>query len=381
MRSWIDPGKQYLSMNAAELTKHRNIAVAWLRENFPDKSHGMTHRDLNVMMHNLCTYVPAFQRRPFKIHNLTLGDFRREGISLHFEDRPCLLLNQPAYYNTMNLLPEYFMDLERMRVRRQDARLSPLDDYRTNTARFVDLCLRKHLRLDVHSLRETIYESLYEATEFKPSVLAALLHRFGLDCHANVLDFCAGRGSRLVACMARGVGYVGVDPDVALHPIYTQMIRALAKDPSRYEMLCAKAQDLDLEKLSKSCPKQFDMVMTSPPYGILEHYSDEASQSDVEFPTQDRWLAGFLIPSIARAARYLRVGGHMIININDPGRSVEGRWEYTLSMLVTIRDSRDPELHSLRYLGMIGYAEPGKPAQPMWVWVKEGKAPEPISKP
>ncbi len=370
MRPCRNTDQQYLYLMPADFTKHRDAAVTWLRENFPVKKLSICPKTLPKMMENIRNYVPIFQSNFFKIPNLNFGAFKREGISMdYFGDekagRPCLLLNERKYYESMNLLPEYFMDLERMRVRRQDARLSPLDDYRTNTAQLADSCMQKYGHLDAFTLRETVYENTREATEFKPSVLAALLFKFGLNEKSRVLDFCAGRGSRLAACISKGVGYVGVDPDKSLHPVYKEMIDTLAKEPKKYQMVCAKAQELTLE-----AGEEFDMVMTSPPYGTLEHYSDDSSQSDVEFPTRDSWLNGFLIPSIARATQYLRSGGHVIININDPGRSVQGRWEYVLLMLVKIRDSKDPELRKLKYLGMIGYAEPGKPAQPMWVWTK-----------
>lgn len=363
MKLCPDGMTKYPRMTQAEINAvGRDVVVAWLRDNFPDKAFWISPEKVRSMLLTLRTYKPRFLTKPFALPNLDFKTqeavFSERGYHSH-SARPCLLVDEHSFYETMNLLPEAFMDLERMRVKRADQPATPLEIYRKDTDRMLETCLRRFGHLDAYTLREAVYHSTFEATEFKPSVLAALIEKFHPK---RVLDFCAGRGSRLVACIAKEVDYTGVDPDSALFPIYAKMVKTLAA-PARqagYQMLNIKAQDLDLP-----ADDMYDMVMTSPPYFDLEIYSNDPSQSVEEFPDVAVWLEKFLLTSIRKAAKHLRRGGYMIININDPGRSVPGRKAYTLAMVEKLR--REPDLE---YLGVIGHSGGKKPAQPMWVWRK-----------
>lgn len=358
-----DGKTKYLVMNRHQVDAvGRNVVARWLSSHFPDKSYWITPLNIKNMLGNLKAYKPIFSSKPFVLPNLDLEPknivYGDDGIAN--SAKPCLLLNDPHFYESMNLLPEAFMDLERVRVKRVDQSASPLDIYTTDIVKMMNTCLSKRREINAHNLRETVYESTFEATEFKPSVLAALIHKFKPK---RVLDFCAGRGSRLVACIAKEVDYTGVDPDAALHPIYQRMIEVLTSESTNkntYRMIQAKAQDLELPK-----DDMYEMIMTSPPYFDLEIYSEDPEQSVMEFPEVKDWLEKFLLASIKKSLAHLKSGGHMIININDPGRRVPGRKAFTLAMVNALMDWPDIE-----YLGVIGYAEGSKPAQPMWVWRK-----------
>lgn len=351
----------YLDMSVQDINKvGKGIVVDWLRHHFPQKGFNMAAADIMQMLYNLSKYVPIFHEAQVDFPNLgNIDDLKGFSMNPKGPYKQLLLENKPEYYYQMNLLPEAFMDLERLRVRRADQPDSPLNIYQKDTEFFLnDAIGNKPYHLNVYTLREAVYHNTFEATEFKPSVLAALIEKFKPK---SVLDFCAGRGARLVACIAKGVDYTGVDPDTQLTEGYNHILNALATNSSNYyNIIYTKAQDLVLDPLV-----QYDMIMTSPPYFDLEVYSNDKCQSISEFPQLNQWLDKFLITSIRVSLKYLRVGGHLIININDPGRGVRDRKAFTINMVKRLNAMDD-----LVYLGVIGYAEPRKPAQPLWIWQK-----------
>ena len=186
--------------------------------------------------------------------------------------------------------------------------------------------------------------------------MVALIRKFQLK---RVLDFSAGRGSRLVAALATDIEYTGIDPDQSLHPAYQKIVETLPS-AGKCRLICGKAQDYEID-----IGQDYDAVVTSPPYFNLEHYSNDPVQSTVEFPTLEQWLFGFLYPAIHRAAAALRKGGILCLNINDPGLRVANRQPFTDRVLVYVGKL------GLEYLGCIGCAERiDGPAQPIWIWRK-----------
>jgi len=71
------------------------------------------------------------------------------------------------------------------------------------------------------------------------------------------------------------------------------------------------------EDVSESEVGRVDLVLTSPPYFNLEHYCDEATQSDVKWPHYDAWLRGFLLSMYLRAFASLDPGGVCLVNISN----------------------------------------------------------------
>ena len=58
-----------------------------------------------------------------------------------------------------------------------------------------------------------------------------------------------------------------------------------------------------------------DLCFTSPLYFGWEHYSEEASQSYVKFPTQHDWLHGYLGATLRNCAHGLKQHGILAINV------------------------------------------------------------------
>jgi hypothetical protein len=59
-----------------------------------------------------------------------------------------------------------------------------------------------------------------------------------------------------------------------------------------------------------------DAVFTSPPYFRLEKYFDEPGQCWRDFPTEEKWLNGYLMPTLKNAFLALKHRGRMALNVN-----------------------------------------------------------------
>lgn len=344
----------YISITAEEYYKleDKTTLLAWLRDNFPYKSYSMSEEYLKNSLKELSSYKPVLLKRSFCIANLEEFSAKQ----LLYRGQPCILAVYNDYYDKYNKAVEYFSDPTRMTAKLL-GKLSPLEQWQTETANFVHSCLSTYGRLDAYTLRETVYSLASECTEFKTSIAAALMWMFKPK---SILDFSAGRGPRLMAAIAKGIDYTGVDPDIRA----IQCCQSIANffGQGRVTLIHALFQDITL-------PQRYDMVLTSPPYFTLEHYCDDDTQSTTMFPTLDGWLQGFLYPSLEKAWSYLNVGGHMIININDFHKAMVPRYKFTKLAVNFVS-----RLSGNEYLGVIGSAlvenNKLKHTQPFWIWKK-----------
>lgn len=347
----------YINISKKELD-YVNIdkIIEWLRNNFPNKRFNISKDKLFKMFENLKQYKPIFLDKEFDLPSIN-----RKGSENLFEGKSKLLLNKPEYYEEFNLLPEYFMDLERMKVKRQDTDISPLDAYRSDTKRIVEECVKKYGKIDYYTLRETIYHLTKEATEFKPNIMVALIKLFNAK---KVGDPSAGRGSRLIGCISQNVEYVGVDPDFDLRKGYEEIINLFVtkEEKHKYKVIEGKAQDKSLD-----IGNNFDLVFTSPPYRGFEEYSKDKSQSMEEFPLLKDWIDGFILGMVDNWIPRIKKGGYFAININDPGCNFKGKEAFTVKVVKAISSDK-----RLSYKGVIGYAEGTQNklrlAQPIWIW-------------
>ena len=129
----------------------------------------------------------------------------------------------------------------------------------------------------------------------------------------HILDFSAGWGDRLIASMAYGCKYDGVDPSRCLHPKYKKMINSLVPESRRshYKMHRKGFEDFNPEK------GKYDMVLTSPPFFDLEIYEDSKYQSTSKFTSFESWKENFLFTSLEKSVECLGPGGIVALYITD----------------------------------------------------------------
>jgi hypothetical protein len=119
----------------------------------------------------------------------------------------------------------------------------------------------------------------------------------------GILDFSAGWGGRCLAAMSMNIPYVGIDANAKLEPAYQQMIRTINPD-ANVKLLFQPSETVDFSKFT------YDLVMTSPPYFMIEEYEKMPA-----YKSKEGFLQKFFIPVVEQSWKYLLPGGHMALNM------------------------------------------------------------------
>jgi 16S rRNA G966 N2-methylase RsmD len=164
----------------------------------------------------------------------------------------------------------------------------------------------------------------------RPSFAKSMYQKYNAT---RVLDITAGWGSRMVAAMAAGVDYVGIDSNKSLKPGYDKMYSTFKKhSKSKVRMIYSKAEKVDFSKIG-----YYDFVFTSPPYEYLELYEgmEKYDGADTKMALSASKLKGqsgfydkFIIPTLKEAYKYLPRGKFMCINMPDiMYKEIVKRWK------------------------------------------------------
>ena len=138
---------------------------------------------------------------------------------------------------------------------------------------------------------------------FKPLTAMEVYNRFKPK---SILDFSMGWGGRLVgACALNIQNYTGIDTNKSLKEPYKKMIRLLKHlgTETNINVIFKDALSVDYSKLN------YDLVLTSPPYYNVEIYEGMKPR------TEEEWDLEFYAPLIAETYKYLKKGGHYVLNI------------------------------------------------------------------
>ncbi len=214
--------------------------------------------------------------------------------------------------------------------------------------------------------------------QFRPAVAKAIYFEYG---GGDVLDFCGGWGDRLcgaVAAYPQVSSFTIVEPRIEARVQYESQMSAY-NVPLPVTIYTGCAEDV----LPSLTADSFDIIFTSPPYFDCEHYGDATAlaeeQSHRKFRKFEEWLEGFLFPVVTECVRLLRVGGTLVLNVNDVMRRTV-RYNMCLELL-----NKMEEFSQMQYVGVWGYvmsqrmgrnlgAQKGrsvvKRAEPMYVWTK-----------
>lgn len=342
-------------------------------EDFPYKNKFLTKDLMLKRFKRLIDYKGTFvHSKNYIIHSIpSLGKFDK---MYYPEKAPTILINSLDWHDYEEI-SDFFIEHIRLKAKRYDA--IPIEEYWSqNKQRLVET-----YRDDLYEMREQISREYKEVGSFRPTNLCAIIELLG---STSVLDFCAGWGDRLIACLAKKIPYVGVDPNTPLHQYYQEMIE-MFKSP---DLLDTDYQMIDSDFQSAEVPNKFyDLVFTSPPYFTLEEYSEDVRQSI----NLGDWYNDFLLFSIKKAWDLLAPNGYMVIIINnvkpkttkkkgrrfadDDDQYIGG--DYVSQMISDVNKFRDSI-----YQGVISYADQTsqglRSPQPMWIWQKGAKVQEDI---
>lgn len=105
-------------------------------------------------------------------------------------------------------------------------------------------------------------------SSFDTTLMTRVLKKYDIK---SVYDPCAGWGERMLACHVNNVSYAGVDINEGLRSGYEQMIEDLSIQ--NVDMCWADSSDVNVSDVD------VDAVITCPPYGNTEIYTDKGAEN------------------------------------------------------------------------------------------------------
>lgn len=219
--------------------------------------------------------------------------------------------------------------------------LSPYQFYQNNKTNIHKLLKTKYGKVSYHNLREYIYRHNKECSNFNTTIVVSLLKLFKPK---HWLDFSAGWGDRLIGAIAYGkCKYTGVDPSECMNPNYHNMIKTLVPKKKRqnYKIIQSGFETLTTKEIPNTT---YDLIFTSPPFFDLEVYEKKDKQSIHQFNSLQKWLDGFLYPTLKMCYRALEVNGTLALYISD---------FYDVKYTDTMKDWIKDNLPNFKYTGNI----------------------------
>ena len=238
--------------------------------------------------------------------------------------------------------------------------LSPYQFYQNNKTSIHILLKKKHGKVSYHNLREYIYRHNKECSNFNTTIVVSLLKLFKPK---HWLDFSAGWGDRLIGAIAYGkCKYTGVDPSECMNPNYHNMIKTLVPKKKRhnYKIIQSGFETLTSKEIPNSA---YDLIFTSPPFFDLEVYEKKEKQSIHQYNSLQKWLDGFLYPTLKICYLALEVKGTLALYISD---------FYDVKYTDTMKDWIKENLPNFKYTGNIYWWNESNPKviRTIFTWSK-----------
>jgi len=290
--------------------------------------------------------------------------------------------NELKDYMEVDMLTDFYNEYLRLSTsKRYFKKLTPAQIWQRDSQVIIEKTRSKYPKTKIDTLsfpsllRSEFFNYAGESTNFRITVAITIYTIFEAK---RILDISSGWGDRLLAALAYSRRtkdfelYYGVDPTIGLFEGYSNMIMDFGMEcctdqPYAEKFIMQNGPFEEVEILTPS-DKPFDLVFTSIPYFDFEEFdigkdsSTAQMQSIKKFPTQERWLYGFFLPSMIKASRLLCSGGHLAINMEQqfvpPALQL---WEKTYSV--------DTFPYKIVYKGIIAYRS-AKADRPIFVWQK-----------
>jgi hypothetical protein len=236
------------------------------------------------------------------------------------------MLNETTITNSIKGKPNFWKSLENFFAGKIDDRLFAPSS--------ISLYLRdKTLQTPIYLLQQ--YQS--KASILNPAVLYLLLNTKLNTGAKNKKVFTPEMSwsSYLLSFLGTGddwTSYIGTD--VMKNVIVkSNMMYSLFKDNNPRSKKSVKLYNSPSESLLKN--KEFlstytnsiDAVLYCPPYFDMEIYPDNSGNQSIDkFPTYDKWLEGYLFPTLKLSSILLKKGGKMAVMIGNYHKKLSGEF-------------------------------------------------------
>lgn len=229
-----------------------------------------------------------------------------------------LLEDNPEDNKELNYLTDYFTLEERIKASFINYD-SPLEYFEKNKEEIIkEINKDNNLSLksvnDITTLKEWflfdkyMFDHVRFTNNFRISVILKILDIFK---PTKWLDISSGWGDRLISAILSPTiqKYYSTDPNLDLHKHYREIIKKFNVSKDDY-----KIKKSGFEKI-KIKDYDYDFIFSSPPFFKTEKYSDYPDDSLVNYNTEKDWYENFLLFSIVKALKHLKVNCFFLLNM------------------------------------------------------------------
>lgn len=349
-RIFINKTKKRSTRLSKRSKRTKSKAINLYKIEYPYYKQTVTKHDIIKHFKQLRKYKPQVLnynpvRKPLnKLNNsyvVFVENYEKNKDLLHITDYFSQLCRVKCIYNTSKT--------------KEENKKSILDIFTENRSQILQQ-LEKENKLTHFDLTEYLFNNYKMCTSFNTTIVVSILKHFKPQ---KFLDLSAGWGDRLVGAIAYGCHYTGVDPSECMYPIYKKIIHAFTNSDTKnnYKIIKSGFEDATLPE------NEYDLMFSSPPFFTLEIYENTKAQSVEKFNTLQKWLDGFLYPSIHKVHTSLKIGGHMALYVSDYTDT-----QYTEKMKKYIKDT----IPGFKYVGDLHWINNEKRhiARTVFVWRK-----------
>lgn len=227
-----------------------------------------------------------------------------------------LLEDNPEDNKELNYLTDYFTLEERIKASFINNK-SPIEYFKENKKEIIKNLNLKSINEIVNiddwfKFDKYMFDHVRFTNNFRISVILKILDVFK---PTKWLDISSGWGDRLISAILSPTikKYYSTDPNLDLHKHYNNIREKFNVSKKDY-----KIKKTGFEKL-KIKDYDFDFIFSSPPFFKTEKYSDYPDDSLVNFDSEKDWYENFLLFSIIKALKHLKVNCYFILNMKFHG--------------------------------------------------------------
>lgn len=223
-----------------------------------------------------------------------------------------LLEDNPEDNKELNYLTDYFTLEERIKASFINNK-SPIEYFKENKKEIIKNLNLKSINEIVNiddwfKFDKYMFDHVRFTNNFRISVILKILDVFK---PTKWLDISSGWGDRLISAILSPTikKYYSTDPNLDLHKHYNDIREKFNVSKKDY-----KIKKTGFEKL-KIKDYDYDFIFSSPPFFKTEKYSDYPDDSLVNFDSEKDWYENFLLFSIIKALKHLKVNCYFILNM------------------------------------------------------------------
>lgn len=345
-------------------TKSEQVSQDLRSLEFPYKRYFM--RPVEYYYQNIFKLGDLFVRdRPFDFRNLItkqpLHEFKQM-FPYTYNGHYMYLRDDELVYNMVNILTDYYNEKPRVQSIGHGESLSPYDYWQQNKDQIISE-LEKKGKATVYDAREYLYNKLTEARMGKISQYWALLNFFKVK---RFLDPSCAWGDRLIAAIAYGCEYTGIDPNTDLKEGHDAIVKNFAlENKEKYKMVYEPFENA----IPEVKEEYFDFVLSSPAPFVGDTYGNREGQSTENYKEFNEWFIKYMIPTCVNSYHALQYEGHFLITVLD--RLYPTKYAIVELLLLTILYL----CKDMYYEGVIGWQASSKyNIVPFWIFKKEKRS-------